>query len=76
MDKNENIPSVTRFKGSVNKRKTGLSKTNSSVKARPPRRYVAIPPETFTPGKICEIKKIEKELKSVFLKNGFTSILA
>lgn len=32
--------------------KSGLSRMNNTVKANPPKMYVAIPPSTFTPGSI------------------------
>jgi hypothetical protein len=68
---NENIPRVIMFNGKVSKLKIGFKTKNSIVKARPPKRKVAKPPETFIPEIACEIKKIEKELNNTFLTNDF-----
>lgn len=66
---NENIPRVTRLKGSAKIFKTGLKRTNSIVKTNPPNKIVGNPPVTFTPGRIWDIKKIANELNNIFLKN-------
>jgi hypothetical protein len=69
------MPNVIKLKGIAKTFKIGRTTNKRSVNVIPPKRYVGKPPCTVTPGNICEIKNIAKELNRMFLKKFFIQIL-
>lgn len=66
-----NKPSVTTFKGSENKLRTGFRTLNKIERINPLMIKVFIPPAILTPGKSSEIIKSAIELNTVFRRIAF-----
>lgn len=67
----ENIPKVTRLNGSARILSMGLIRTSKRVRTIPPNKKVGSPSDTFTPGRIWEIKNNVNALNNTFLKKDF-----